>query len=611
MACAEATALIRASNKKLRGDLRKSRKMFDSSFKKTGKNIKRSLRGALSPLGAAVGVAGIAVLGKQVLDFEESLVRIQIQARKSDAPEFLANLREETIALAKATGQSREAIAAGNTALVGFLGHTETTAERMAVLARASTATGATMDDLAGIAFKLDTAFGIVSGKDLEAALDALTFAGKETSIPLDKMGLLLSKTAPLFKKFGKSGVEAAADLGAFLQVVQARGTAATPEEVATQFASFVRALEKQQKRIKKLTGVDVTEIVAGRKQLKAPRQIFDELAKSQKVLSDKTLLTAAFGRGEAADFAVAILENREQFEGLASASKQAGGTIQDDFKTFMESPAGRVEVAFNDVKEALLKAFTPERIERFAGVMESMVDILEVLIDNAGVFVGVWAAFKIGSLVSGFAAIATSTAAASASSALTLGSVGKMAGPLAATATAAFLLGSALDEALGISDAISDSLVETEERAIRIETGLLVSQAEKLGFETRAREALAAPQGKTALGRREQLAAAGIIRSAREAGIVGPEGEIDPLAAIRVAERREPSLPEALAAEVSPTAPFADLPATAELIEAIKFAQQVQEQQRVAVDVNVSVDQQGMLRANETEESKARRSTQ
>lgn len=601
----EALALIRASNRKLKGDLRKSRRMFKSSFKRTGKDINKSLRGALAPLGVAAGVAGVAALGRQVLQFEETLVRLQIQARKGDAPEFLADLREETIGLAKATGQNRAAIAAGNTALVNLLGHTETTSERMEVLARASTATGATMEDLAGIAFKLDTAFDIVSGKDLEAALDALTFAGQQTSIPLDKMGLLLAKTAPLFKKFGKSGVDAAADLGAFLQVVQAKGSAATPEEVATQFASFVRALEKQQKRIRKLTGVDVTEIVGGRRQLKAPRQIFDELAKSQKVLSDKTLLTAAFGRGEAADFATAILENREQFEGLASASKEAGGTIQRDFKTFMESPAGRTKAAFNDMNEALLKAFTPERIEKFAEVMEEIADILEVVVDNAGTLIAAWAAFKIGGVALGFANMAGSLSGAAASSAGLLSNIGRITGGLVAAATAGFALGTALDQALGISDAISDALVETEARAIQIETGLLVSQAEKLGFGTRVREAALAPQGKTALGRREQLAASGIIRSAREAGIIGPKGEIEPAAAFRVAEQRAPTVFEEQAVETGQGLPAA----TEELIAAVKFAQQVQA--RTQVDVNVTVDQQGMLKAQETAESKARRSTQ
>ncbi len=597
----DATALIRASNRKLAGDLRKSRRMFDRSFKKTGKNINRSLRGALAPLGVGLGVAGLAAIGKQVLDFEESLVRLQIQARKTDAPEFLADLRAETIALAKATGKNRQEIIAGNTALVNLLGHTATTSERMEVLARTSTATGATMEDLAGIAFKLDTAFGITSGKDLEAALDALTFAGQETSIPLEKMGLLLAKTAPLFTKFGAGGVDAAADLGAFLQVVQKVGTAATPEEVATQFASFVRALEKQQKRIKKLTGVDVFEIVGGVRQLKAPRAIFDELAKSQKVLSDKSVLTLAFGRGEAADFATAILKGREEFEKLAAGSKTAGGTIKRDFKAFMESPAGRVKIAFNDMKEALAAAFTPERIEKFADVMEVVADILEVLIENAGIFIAVWAAFKIGALIAGFAAmagsmsaaasaaaitatavattggIATTTAAAttamSLNSAATLGNFGKMVGPLAAVGVGAFLLGQALDEALGISDALAASLEDVAEdvarKALVFQTLLLEAGGTQLAPEARAARARAITAG--------------------------------------VRPRSFPSAPGG--GPVGPTAAPAEAPAEAgaPVVTALPAAPAAAQR----VDVSVTVDQQGMLRAAETEESKARRSTQ
>ncbi len=606
MARAEATALIRASNKKLRGDLRKSRRMFDRSFKKTGKSIKKSLRGALAPLGVAVGVAGLAVIGKQVLDFEEGLTRLAIQAKQGS--EFIGRMRDTVTSLSRETGIAREQILAAANGIVNLEGAAGFSEEKLRVLVRTNLATGASMDTLAGIAFALNKQFfnGTASAEELEGALGAITAAGKEGSIPLDQMASILRKVAPIMAKTGATGKKAAADLSALLQV-GALGAFGGPEEIATGFKSFVRAAEKSRDRLKKLGGFDpFREVAGGGAELKDIRTLLADIGNS-KLAKRPDLLIKALGRGEAADFGVAILKNIDLFEGLAQEAERAGDVIKRDAEFFQKSVAGRTKISFNKMKLAIVEAFTPARIEAFASGMEKLATILEFMVDNAEIFIAVWATFKIGSLVSGFASIAGSLSAGAGSAVGIAGNLGK-AVPLLGALALGFGFGTALDELFGISDKISDLLVDTEKRRVTIETGLLRSQAQKLGFKTRALEELRAPQGKTALGRREKLAAAGITRSAREAGILTETGEIDPEAAFKVAERKEALSPfEQVAAAQGGLEAIS--PATAELIEAIKFAQQAQAKQ--LVDINVTVDQQGMLRAAETEESKARRSSQ
>lgn len=595
-AAPEAIALIRASNRKLKGDLRKSRRMFDRSFKKTGKNIKSSLRGALAPLGVAVGVAGIAAIGRQVLDFEQTLSDLEIQAELSG--DKMGELRDTIGELSITNAQSRKSLAAASLALVNLQGAGGASAEKLKVLSDAALATSTPVEQLAGLIFSLENAFGLADPEDLRKGLDAIITAGKKGAIPLGEMNQILQSAGVTFARFSATGVDGAADLAAALQILRAGFGDAT--QAGTGLESLLGILETRELQLGK-AGVKVRDQAGN---LKPLLTLVEEISKAG-IIGDPKKFNAAFGqRKEARKALILLSETTDEVRALSDAAK-GSDAINRDVAKRRETDAFRIKKAFNDMTEAIAKAFTPERIAKFASVMERMADILEVLIDNAEIFIAVWAAFKIGGLVTGFAAMAGSMAASAASSSLTLGSLGKMAGPIAAAAAAGFLLGKALDDALGISDAISDAFVETEARAIRIETGLLVSQAEKLGFETRAKEALAAPQGKTALGRREQLAAAGIIRSAREAGIIGPEGEIEPEAAFRVTERRAPTLFEEPAVEAGRALPAA----TQELIESIKFAQQVQA--RTQIDVSVTVDQQGMLRAQETEESKARRSTQ
>lgn len=593
----EAIVDVGANNRPLRGDLAKTRKIFEKTFRGIGRRIQTTLKGALSPLGVGVGAFGIAAIGKEVLDFEESLTRIKIQG--GDAAGSIDGMRNRMIALSKETGIARNQIAAGEQSLINYLGATETTAERVNVLAKANVATGTSMEDLAGIAFKLDTAFGITSGADLELALDALTDAGKRTSIPLSKMGTLLAKTAPLFKQTGASGVDAANDLGAFLQITQKFGTAATPEEVATQFASFVGSLEKNAGKIRKLSGGKVNVFTTdeeGRKRLKSVGTILTDIGNS-KLAKDPNLLIKALGRREAKDFAQAIIENREEFESLRAESAKAGGTIKRDFKTFMESPAGKTKKAMNNMQEALKKAFTPERIEKFANAMERVADFVELIVDNWEIFAGLIAAFKVGSLVSQVGAIADSMGdaakgAAGMSDSLdgAAGKLSKLGGVLQA-ATAGFAVGTAIDQAFGISDAISDAALSgIEEKA---DSAFIRDRAADFGFRGRAQ--IAAQGGD--LTRRQRLSARTFLASARERGIVGEGGEIDREAAFK-------------AARAGATSPVQAQAQTDRFVQALEFALQ-QERKGAIFDVRVSVDpNSNTINAEETSESKARRST-
>ncbi len=605
----DAKTTIRADNRKLRRDLDKSKSMFKRTFRGIGRGIKGALRGALSPIGIGAGVTGLAIFGKQALDFEETLTRLQIQAGKGDAPEFLAKTRDEMLALAKATGIGRTEIVGGATALVNLLGHTETTAERLNVLAMASQASGASMNDLAQIAFKLDTAFDIKTGEDLEAALDRLAFAGKKTSIPLSEMGDLLARTAPLFKKTGATGVDAANELGIYLQVAQKVGTAKGPKELATQFAAFAGSLERNRKQIKKLGGFDVLQAgPGGVLTLRTMQDIFEDLGNS-KLAKNPTLLIEALGAREAGDFATAILDGKLEIEALQKASRTAGGTLKKDFKTFMESPAGRAKKAFADAKESLIRIFTPERLEKFASLIEKAAKGVEFMADNAEIFIAAFAGARLIGISSQLTSVGLSlNEAAKGAGRLHVG-LGKVAGGLGAFA-AGFGIGTALDEMLGLSNKISDLLAQTKQGQTDVDRGLLQGQVQKL---------LDVKGGVATRG--QQIAARGVLQEAERAGILGPGGEIKRGAGLEkftLGRQRQEADPFTSTAGAQIQAGV-DTKQIFDTVRAIQQAQAINPQQAIGqirgdIKISVKVDQAGKVDGVTTTDditAESRRNTQ
>ena len=480
---AVAKAVVRADNRKLRGDLAKSRSMFGRTFSKIGKGVKGSLKMALSPLGVGAGALGIAAIGQEVLSFEESLTRIAIQANMSG--KATDKMRQEMLALGKETGLSRQEVAATATSLINLTGDIDFTLSSMRVLADANAATGASMEDLAGLAFSLKESFGLVEPEELAQGLSAIITAGKEGAIPLGEMSVILQQLSASFKDVGGLGKGGAADLAAALQVLRpAFGTAA---EAGTGLQSMMTALKKKSVDLAK-NGIQVFEkdAATGEKTFRGLRSILDDLAASP-LAKDPALLVKTLGRVEAEKAVKAWTEGRDRFEELAESARRSSA-VQEDADRYRSSSAGKLKKSLNDAKETVADTFTPNRIKMFANAMEDLAKVLGFMVDNAAAFAAVWAGIKINSLVSGFSSIASTTGALKGGAGgcccgpggmgagAGVGGKGKKGGRLAklgrglntaANATGAFAVGygvgSVLDDYTGASDKISDAMTESQ----------------------------------------------------------------------------------------------------------------------------------------------------
>lgn len=351
--------------------------------------VGRAARSTAAALGGGL-VASAAVAAKRVFAFEQKLDAIAVQSGKTE-PQVDA-LRQQINATSRATGLSREEVATAVDQLVNLEGGSAATAANIDLMGRAVTASGAAGDDLAGVMFALNKSFfgGTASAEEMEAALSAVLTAGKQGSIPLSEMSVVLQQVAAKFKDVSAGGVQGATDLAAAMQAVRpAFGSAA---EAGTGLRAAVGALTGKSKELSNF-GVEVFNIGKdGSRELKPLREIMDQIANSD-LAKRPDLLQKALGSSEALAFVNALLaaEGRKAWDELAE-SAEGSAAVQEDFLKRTRSQAGRIQTQMNNLNVTLDEAFTPERIEAFTVALSAAITAAATAVDlfvRLGVAIG------------------------------------------------------------------------------------------------------------------------------------------------------------------------------------------------------------------------------
>lgn len=367
-----------AETRKLRRDLAAAKGEIRGFGKDTAHSIRSSIGTAFAGAFSLASLGGAVSVVKDVVANERALTRLGIQAEVSD--DRVRALATNIGQISNDTGQLTNELIAGATQIVTLTGDFDLAAKSVSALGVAATATGATMEDLAGVSASLGQNLGI-SGQGMGKALDALTVQGKKGKIELKDLASLLPTATAQFTIFGEKGMDAVTTLGAGLQVVAtATGTAS---EAATAFNALGKAYVANAKRIKKLAGVDVF-----RKDQKTGKLIARDFEDITNALRQSkigaTKLIEALGTEEAFKAFNALSMNWESFQSLIAAGMTGGGTIEADFKRYLESPAGRIERAWTRASNALQQAVTPARVELIADATEKFARALGFVVDHA-----------------------------------------------------------------------------------------------------------------------------------------------------------------------------------------------------------------------------------
>jgi TP901 family phage tail tape measure protein len=168
--------------------------------------------------------------------FQDQLRDIAITGEFSVAEE--AKLGKTIRENALRFNQTQEDLSKGIGVLVaGGISSSKELAAFAPVLAKAATATRASVDELGSVFIALRDNLKI-SAKDSESALNMLAYAGKKGQFEIKDMAKWLPNLAPQMAALGLTGKEAVAEIGAALQV--ARKGAGTNDEAANNFRNFL-----------------------------------------------------------------------------------------------------------------------------------------------------------------------------------------------------------------------------------------------------------------------------------------------------------------------------------------------------------------------------------
>lgn len=313
---------------------------------------------------------GIGGMVTDIFDFEKKLTRFQIAARKTK-PE-MESMRSAILGISNETGLAKSEVLAGAQAFLDLAGAGAYSDQTMKTIARTSQATGSAITDVATMAFSLGDAFKI-DPSQMEATLSGLVNQSKDGAVHFNQMAGEIIAIAPQFVRFGVTGRKGANELGAMFQVVRTGFKGA--EETSTGLQGVFKGLKLHADRFAK-SGVQVFNIGKdGTKTFKPLEEIFTSISKSS-LMKDPQALGKAFGRGEGEQAFNMIMTHIEQYRALVAAGEDATA-VAKDLETVLTSPAGKMEAAWNNLKNAISAALTPERIAAFADAVAGLADKL------------------------------------------------------------------------------------------------------------------------------------------------------------------------------------------------------------------------------------------
>ncbi|MGR4972983.1 phage tail tape measure protein [Pseudomonas sp. LARHCG127] len=202
------------------------------------KNQRRELRGqAMEVIGTGVAL-GAPVLRSfnTAVDFQDQTRDIAITGGFNPAQEQRLSLAMRGAALR--WNQTQTEVANGTAILIaGGIDSLKELTAYAPVMAKAATATRASMKDLGSVAIALNDNLGI-GAAGLERSMNMLAFAGKSGQFELADMAKWLPQLTPQFAALGITGERAVAEIGASLQI--ARRGAGSNDEAANNYKNFL-----------------------------------------------------------------------------------------------------------------------------------------------------------------------------------------------------------------------------------------------------------------------------------------------------------------------------------------------------------------------------------
>lgn len=212
-------------------------------------------------------------------------------------------------------------------------------------IGRTATATGSDILDVSKASFTLSDALKI-DPSQMKTAMGILVQAGKEGNFEFKDMAKNLPVLGAQFQALKMGGNEAAATMGAALQI--ARKGASTSDEAANNMNNFMAKILSPEtlKKAQKNFCVDMYKIVTSAQ--KKGQNPFEAAMKSVIKMTkngDQKLLGELFGDMQVQNFVRPMIQNWEEYRRIKETSLGAGGAVVDrDFANITKDNAERLK---------------------------------------------------------------------------------------------------------------------------------------------------------------------------------------------------------------------------------------------------------------------------
>lgn len=392
----EVIAIISADSSQLDPALAKSRKKVRGWAKGITVDVKRTFAGIGDIVGLG-GMAGLLMAGKRVMEFQTRLVRLRQSSNAS--AEAMVGLEKKIFKLAEARGLNTEDILAGAEKFVQRTGNLQGYVDGMAELGKVSAATGTSMEELALIGATLDSQLGVKS-KDWGIAFDLLARQGEAGAVELSSMAAEVTNLLPLWKRFGKQGVDGLASLGAMLQMTMS-GFGGQASEARTGLESLMGSILKNAKKLKG-KGIKIFEKdERGKTRIRGVLDILKQIQRKSKGSLVKLQDFIGSDKESTKSF-LAIMDKVEEgsYEDLIDQTK-AAGTVASDAKIWDESPAAKMAKSMAKL-EGFFNESLKNHIDDAAQAMSTFASALQLAAKNAHLIIAAFGGKKLIEILAG-----------------------------------------------------------------------------------------------------------------------------------------------------------------------------------------------------------------
>ena len=247
----------------------------------------------------------------------------------------IGSLKDEIFKVSKASNKSVDDVTGGIGFLIAAGMNVKTASASIGSIAKASTASGASVEDLAKAAFTLNDSLNIEPDK-LNAAMNIMAKAGKQGNVELKDMAKQLPVLGAGFKALGMEGDEATGTIGAALQI--ARKGSSDADEAANNMKNFLAKITSPEtlKKAQKHFGVDLYKIIKdaqtkGENPFEASMQAIIKMTKG-----DQKAIGELFGDMQVQNFVRPMIDKWHEYRRIKRESMSGDDELSKDFEAMM-----------------------------------------------------------------------------------------------------------------------------------------------------------------------------------------------------------------------------------------------------------------------------------